>query len=37
MLTFKSKAGNFDEKPPTKVAEYDKSIRQFCGAYEEIF
>ncbi len=31
------KAGNFDEKPPMNVEEYDKFIRQFCGAYEEIF
>jgi tRNA (cmo5U34)-methyltransferase len=32
-----SKEGNFDEKPPVKVEEYDMSIRQFCGAYEEMF
>ncbi len=32
-----SKAGNFDENPPVKIEEYDTSIRQFCGAYEEMF
>jgi tRNA (cmo5U34)-methyltransferase len=31
------KAGNFDEKPPVNVEEYDKFIRLFCGAYEEMF
>jgi tRNA (cmo5U34)-methyltransferase len=31
------KDGNFDEKPPVNVGEYDKSIRLFCGAYEEMF
>jgi len=31
------KEGNFDEKPPVNVEEYDKSIRLFCGAYEEMF
>jgi len=31
------KAGNFDEKPPMNVEEYDKFIRLFCGAYEEMF
>jgi tRNA (cmo5U34)-methyltransferase len=31
------KDGNFDEKPPVNVEEYDKSIRLFCGAYEEMF
>jgi tRNA (cmo5U34)-methyltransferase len=36
-MTLTSQAGNFDEKPPTKVEEYDKSIRLFCGAYEEMF
>jgi tRNA (cmo5U34)-methyltransferase len=29
--------GNFDEKPPVQVRQYDKSIRYFCGAYEEMF
>ncbi|HEU0264786.1 MAG TPA: class I SAM-dependent methyltransferase [Geobacterales bacterium] len=29
--------GNFDEKPPVQVSEYDTSIRLFCAAYEEIF
>jgi len=29
--------GNFDKKPPVRVEEYDKSIRLFCGAYEEMF
>jgi tRNA (cmo5U34)-methyltransferase len=32
-----AKTGNFDERPPVKVEEYDKSIRLFCGAYEEMF
>ena len=32
-----SRAGNFDEKPPVNIEEYDKSIRLFCGAYEEMF
>ncbi|MGV8057714.1 MAG: class I SAM-dependent methyltransferase [Smithellaceae bacterium] len=36
-MTLPPKAGNFDENPPTKVEGYDKSMRQFCGAYEEIF
>jgi tRNA (cmo5U34)-methyltransferase len=31
------KSGNFDEKPPMNVEEYDKFIRLFCGAYEEMF
>jgi tRNA (cmo5U34)-methyltransferase len=31
------KEGNFDEKPPVNVEEYDNSIRLFCGAYEEMF
>lgn len=29
--------GNFDERPPVNVEEYDKSMRLYCGAYEEIF
>lgn len=29
--------GNFDKKPTVQVEYYDKSIRYFCGAYEEIF
>jgi tRNA (cmo5U34)-methyltransferase len=29
--------GNFDKNPPVAVDLYDKSIRYFCGAYEEIF
>ncbi|MCF8054833.1 MAG: class I SAM-dependent methyltransferase [Deltaproteobacteria bacterium] len=28
---------SFDKKPPVKVEEYDKSIRLFCAAYEEMF
>ena len=36
-MTFISQAGNFDKTPPTKVTEYDKSIRLFCGAYDEMF
>jgi tRNA (cmo5U34)-methyltransferase len=28
---------NFDKTPPVKVEEYDRSIRLFCPAYEEIF
>ena len=36
-MTNASKAGNFDEKPPVNIEEYDKSIRLFCGAYEEMF
>ena len=36
-MTYTPKAGNFDEKPPVKIEEYDKSIRLFCGAYEEMF
>lgn len=36
-MTVTSKAGNFDEQPPVKIEEYDKSIRQYCGAYEEMF
>jgi tRNA (cmo5U34)-methyltransferase len=36
-MTFTNQAGNFDEKPPVKVEKYDKSIRFFCGAYEEMF
>ena len=32
-----TKAGNFDEKPPMNVKKYDKFIRLFCGAYEEMF
>jgi len=36
-MTFRSQAGNFDEKPPVKTEKYDKSIRLFCGAYEEMF
>jgi len=31
------KSGNFDEKPPMNVEEYDNFIRLFCGAYEETF
>ncbi len=33
----KLRNGNFDESPPVDVEEYDKAIRAFCGAYEEIF
>lgn len=29
--------GNFDNAPPVDVAQYDQSIRLFCGAYDEIF
>ena len=36
-MTLTNRAGNFDETPPVKVEKYDKSIRLFCGAYEEIF
>jgi tRNA (cmo5U34)-methyltransferase len=36
-MTNTSQAGNFDKKPPVKVEKYDKSIRLFCGAYEEMF
>jgi len=36
-MTTIPKTGNFDEKPPVKVEEYDRSIRLFCGAYEEMF
>jgi len=36
-MTVTSQDGNFDKKPPVKVGEYDKSIRLYCGAYEEIF
>jgi tRNA (cmo5U34)-methyltransferase len=36
-MTNPPKAGNFDEKPPVNVEEYDKFIRLFCGAYEEMF
>jgi len=36
-MTLATTAGNFDDKPPVDVAEYDKSIRLFCGAYEEMF
>ena len=36
-MAFASKAESFDEKPPVKIEEYDKSIRLFCGAYEEMF
>jgi tRNA (cmo5U34)-methyltransferase len=36
-MTVTSQNGNFDKKPPVKVGEYDKSIRLYCGAYEEIF
>jgi tRNA (cmo5U34)-methyltransferase len=32
-----SRDGNFDKAPPVSVVEYDKKIRLFCGAYEEIF
>ena len=32
-----SRDGNFDRTPPVSVEEYDKKIRLFCGAYEEIF
>jgi tRNA (cmo5U34)-methyltransferase len=32
-----SQEGNFDKKPPVQIERYDKSIRLFCGAYEEIF
>lgn len=28
---------NFDKAPPVKVEEYDRSIRLFCPAYEEMF
>jgi tRNA (cmo5U34)-methyltransferase len=31
------RTGNFDERPPVNVEEYDKSMHLFCGAYEEIF
>jgi tRNA (cmo5U34)-methyltransferase len=37
MMTLNNQAGNFDETPPVKVEKYDKSIRFFCGAYEEMF
>jgi tRNA (cmo5U34)-methyltransferase len=37
MMTHANQAGNFDETPPVKVEKYDKSIRLFCGAYEEMF
>ena len=36
-MTGKSRDGNFDKTPPVGVEEYDKAIRSFCGAYEEIF
>ncbi len=36
-MTDHTDAGNFDKTPPVKVTEYDKSIRLFCGAYEEMF
>jgi tRNA (cmo5U34)-methyltransferase len=36
-MTLTNQAGNFDETPPVKVEKYDKSIRFFCGAYEEMF
>jgi tRNA (cmo5U34)-methyltransferase len=36
-MTVAKQAGNFDETPPVKVEKYDKSIRLFCGGYEEIF
>ncbi len=36
-MTVARQAGNFDETPPVRVEKYDKSIRLFCGAYEEIF
>jgi tRNA (cmo5U34)-methyltransferase len=29
--------GNFDERPPVDVEEYDNSIRLYSGAYDEIF
>jgi tRNA (cmo5U34)-methyltransferase len=32
-----SQAGNFDKRPPVNVNEYDRSIRLYCGAYEEMF
>lgn len=36
-MTTETGEGNFDERPPVKVEEYDRSIRLFCGAYEEMF
>ena len=36
-MTANLQAENFDKRPPVKVEEYDKSIRLFCGAYEEMF
>ena len=36
-MTMKTRDGNFDKTPPVGVEEYDKAIRSFCGAYEEIF
>lgn len=37
MSTTPPKTTSFDDRPPGNVAEYDKSIRLFCGAYEEMF
>ncbi len=28
---------NFDKKPPVRVQDYDSKIRNFCGAYSEMF
>src|SRR5512135_1194641 len=36
-MTSDPRAGNFDERPPVRIEDYDKSIRFFCGAYEEMF
>jgi tRNA (cmo5U34)-methyltransferase len=36
-MTANPQTGNFDKRPPVNVEEYDKSIRLFCGAYEEMF
>jgi tRNA (cmo5U34)-methyltransferase len=36
-MTAATDTGNFDKTPPIKVEEYDKSIRLFCPAYEEMF
>ena len=36
-MTVATDTVNFDKAPPVKVEEYDKSIRLFCPAYEEMF
>ena len=36
-MTDRTAGGNFDTKPTVQVDKYDKSIRYFCGGYEEMF